>query len=245
MTAATYTRLELRRLFRNRRFFIFSLGFPLLLYFLIATPNRHEHSLGGSGIPAPLYFMIALAAFGTMNGVTAAGARIAAEREIGWNRQLRLTPLTPRAYFRAKILTAYVTALITIVLLYASGAALGVRLATSTWLEMTGLLLLGLVPFAALGIAIGHLVTTDSIGPALGGTTTLLGFFGGVWFPIGGRGLMHAVAVGLPSYWLVQASRIGTGGHGWTATGWAVIAGWTIVLAVLARWAYRRDTRRA
>ena len=50
MTVA-YTRYELLRTFRNRRFFLFSLGFPLVLYFLIAGPNRHEDDLGGSGIP--------------------------------------------------------------------------------------------------------------------------------------------------------------------------------------------------
>jgi len=146
MKAATYTRYELLRAFRNRRFFIFSLGFPLLLYFMIAGPNRNEHDLGGSGIPAPLYFMVGLAAFGTMNSVMGAGGRIALERVIGWNRQLRLTPLSSRAYFRAKVLTAYLTALVTIVLLYISGAALGVRLSAGTWLEMTGLLLVGLIP---------------------------------------------------------------------------------------------------
>ena len=45
---ARYTRFELLRTFRNRRFFVFSLGFPLVLYFLIAGPNRNEHDLGGS-----------------------------------------------------------------------------------------------------------------------------------------------------------------------------------------------------
>ena len=75
-----YTRFELLRAFRNRRFFFFSLGFPLVLYLLIAGPNGDENDLGGSGIPARLYFMVGLAAFGTMNGVVAAGARIAAER---------------------------------------------------------------------------------------------------------------------------------------------------------------------
>ena len=42
MSAATYTRYELVRTFRNRRFFIFSLVFPLVLYYLIAGPNRDE-----------------------------------------------------------------------------------------------------------------------------------------------------------------------------------------------------------
>ena len=49
MSAATYTRYELVRTFRNRRFFIFSLVFPLVLYYLIAGPNRDEDDIGNSG----------------------------------------------------------------------------------------------------------------------------------------------------------------------------------------------------
>jgi ABC-2 type transport system permease protein len=244
MIGSLYMRSELMRLLRNRRFFLFSLGFPLVLYFLIATPNRHEHNLGGSGISAPLYLMVGLVAFGTMNSVMGAGARIAAERVLGWNRQLRLTPLPARVYFTAKIVTAYVTAGITIAVLFLSGLTLGVRLSALTWLEMTGLLLVGLIPFAALGIVIGHLVRSDSIGPALGGLTALFGLLGGVWFPIGNGGVLHAIATALPSYWLVQASRLGAGGHGWPVSGWIVIALWTSAGVGLARWAYRRDTQR-
>ena len=243
MTAATYTRFELLRTARNRRFLVFSLGFPLVIYFLVAGPNRNEASLGGTGLSAPLYYMLGLAAFGTMNTMLATGARIAGERQTGWNRQLRITPLSPRAYFRAKILTSYALALVTIAVLYASGMALGVRLSLDTWAEMTGLVLIGLIPFAALGILFGHLFTTDSIGPVLGGSTAILAFLGGAWFPITG-GVFHVIAESRPSYWLVAASRVGVGGQAWGVTGWLVIAAWTVVTAVLATRAYRRDTKR-
>ena len=165
-----YARFELLRTFRNRRLFIFSLGFPLVLYYAIAGPNRHEANLGGSGIGAPVYFMVGLVAFGTMNAVLGSGARIASERQVGWNRQLRLTPLSTRTYFRVKVLTAYAMALVTIALVYAAGMSLGVHLAARNWVAMTALILVGLLPFAALGILLGHLLTTDSIGPAIGGT---------------------------------------------------------------------------
>ena len=100
MSSATYTRYELLRTFRSRRFFVFSLGFPLVLYYLIAGPNHDVTDLGGTGISAPLYFMVGLTAFGTMNAMLSSGARIAGERAAGWNRQLRITPLPTRAYFR-------------------------------------------------------------------------------------------------------------------------------------------------
>ncbi len=238
-----YTRYELARTFRNRRFFLFSLGFPLILYYAIAAPNRNAHDLGGTGIGAPLYFMVGLAAFGTMSGVLGTGARIAAERQTGWNRQLRLTPLSPRTYFRTKVLTAYLTALVTIVLLYAAGSSLGVRLDAGERLDMTGLLLVGLVPFAALGIVLGHLLTADSIGPAMGGATAIFGLLGGTWFPIT-SGVMQDVAQALPSYWLVQASHVALGGAGWSRLGWVVVAAWSVAATALARYAYRRDTGR-
>ena len=89
---APYTRYELLRTLRNRRFFLLSLGFPLVLYFLIAGPNANDAQPRRHGIAAPLYYMVGLASFGTMSAMLSCGARIAAERAVGWNRQLRITP---------------------------------------------------------------------------------------------------------------------------------------------------------
>jgi ABC-2 type transport system permease protein len=244
MRTSTFVRYELMRNFRNRRFFVFTVGFPLVLYFLIAAPNRGEHNLSGTGISAPVYFMVGLAALGTMNAVVGAGGRIAVERFLGWTRQLRLTPLSARAYFGTKVAAAYLTALLTILVLYAAGISLGVSLSAGRWLQMTGLLLVGLLPFAALGIMLGHLLGVEAVGPTIGAISGLLGFLGGVWFPLG-DGVMRDIAQTLPSFWLVQASQVSLGGQGWSVTGWLVVAGWTAVLSLLAGQAYRRDTRRA
>ena len=245
MSATVYMKYELLRTFRNRRFLIFAFGFPLVLYVLIAAPNRHIHNFGHSGISAPLYLMVSLLTFGTMNAMLSAGARIAAERAVGWNRQLRITPLSPRIYFRTKVLTGYAMSIVTVALLYGAGAAFGVHLAAGNWLKMTWLILVGLIPFAALGIFIGHVVTQESIGPALGGSTALLAFLGGVWFPLGKHGTLHAIGQALPSYWLVQAAHVGVGGSGWGTKGWVVLAAWAIGATILARRAYVRDTKKA
>jgi ABC-2 type transport system permease protein len=243
LNASTYIRFELLRTFRNRRFFILSLGFPLVLYFMIAAPNRNEHDLAGTGISAPLYFMVGLASFGAMNAMLSAGARIAGERQVGWNRQLRITPLSPRTYFRTKVLTGYLLAFAAVVLLYLAGSSLGVRLPAGEWLRMTGLIAVGLIPFAGLGILIGHLLTVDAIGPTMGGITALLSILGGVWFPVS-NGALKVIAQALPSYWLVQASHVALGGGGWRPLGWLVVGAWSVALAAAAMWAYRRDTNR-
>jgi ABC-2 type transport system permease protein len=242
MRTATYARYELLRAVRNRRVVIFALAFPVILYLAIAGPNRNLTDFSGTGISAPLYFMIGLAAFATMNAMLASGGRIAADRAAGWNRQLRVSPLPSSAYIGAKVLTGYLLAGLSILVLYACAIALGVSLPADRWLAMTGLLLIGLVPFAALGIALGHLLSSDSIGPAVGSLVGVLALLGGSWFPISGHGFVHDLAQALPSYWLVQATHVGLGGAGWGIHGWLVMAIWTVALVAVAIRAYQHDT---
>ena len=223
MSSAVYIKYELLRTFRNRRFFILSLGFPLVLYFLIAAPNRtRARASAASGISAPLYFMVGLAALRLHERGDLPGARIAAERSVGWNRQLRLTPLSTRMYFRTKVLTGYVMALCTLVLLYIAGSTLGVRLSAGHWLHMTGFILIGLIPFAVLGILLGHLLNVDSIGPGDRRHHRAASRFSAASGSRSRAASMHDLAQALPSYWLVQASHVGLGGNGWGARGWLV-----------------------
>lgn len=244
MTMLAFARYEVLRTFRNVRFFILSVAFPFAIYLLTAIPNRDVTNLAGTGIPAPLYFMVGLIAFGTMAAMLSSGTRIATERASGWARQLRLTPLPAGAYIRTKIAIAYVMALITMALLFAAGLALGVSLPLTAWLQMIGLVLVALIPFAAFGIWLGHVVSPDAIAPAVGATTAALSFVSGAWFPLGHGGL-EDFARHLPSYWLVQASRVALSGDAWPAQGWYVVAAWSVAIAVLAGRAYRRNTQRA
>jgi ABC-2 type transport system permease protein len=243
MSSATYTRYELLRTVRERRLMIFGFGFPLVLYFVIAVPNRHMQDFAGSGVTAPLYYMVSLASFGTMMSMVSLGGRIAGEREAGWTRQLRITPLSPRSYLRAKVMTGYTMAALSLGLLYIAGAALGVSMSANDWIKTTLLIAVALLPFAALGIGLGHLLTVDSVGPAIGGTVSLLALVSGTWFPVT-SGFLHDLGQCLPSYWLVQAGRVSIDGQPWGVLGWAVVLGWTAVLVAFAGWAYMRDTGR-
>jgi ABC-2 type transport system permease protein len=243
MSTVAYTRYELIRTFRDRRLFIFTFGFPVILYFVIVLPNRHVLDFSSTGITAALYYMVGLASFGTMMSMMSAGFRIAGERQVGWTRQLRITPLSVRSYIRAKIVTAYTMAGTSLALLYASGLILGVRLPASTWISMTILIAIALLPFGALGVALGHMLTVDSVGPATGGLVSLLAVVSGTWFPVT-HGFLHDVGQYLPSYWLVQAGRISLHGQGWPAMAWIVVFCWTAALTAIAVVAYRRDTGR-
>jgi ABC-2 type transport system permease protein len=241
-SAVVYTRYEVLRTVRNRYFFVFSLIFPLILFFTIAGTNRHARV---EGIGFPLYYMTGMIAFGTLAAVVAGGSRIALERSAGWTRQMRITPLPVRSYFAAKLVTSYLMAAISIILISLAGVSLGVHLGAGAWLVMAGLVLVGLVPFAVLGILLGQLLGVDSMGPAIGGITSLFSLLGGAFGPLATSGALYSITKLLPSFWVVQAGKTAVGGGDWPLEGWVVIAVWSAVLGRLAVMAYRRSSTRA
>jgi ABC-2 type transport system permease protein len=242
MKRLTYIHYEILRTVRNRRFLIFSLIFPLILFLAIAGENRHVII---DGIGFPLYFMTGMAAWGSMTAVVSVGGRIAQERSVGWTRQMRVTPLKTSTYFTAKVLTGYMTAVFSIVVLSLAGTSLGVRLDATQWLTMLGLLLIGLVPFVLIGIALGHLISVDSLGPALGGITSLFALLGGSFGPLAKSGVLFTIVKLLPSYWLVQAGKSALlGAHIWSGEAWIVLAVWSLAMLRLTVWVFRRDTLR-
>jgi ABC-2 type transport system permease protein len=242
MTGLSYIRYEVLQLFRNWRFLLFSLAYPLVIFWAVGLPNRHQTF---DGIAFPLYFMAGMAVVGGMIAVISTGARIGLERTSGWTRQLRITPLQPPVYFTAKVICGYLGAIITIALVCLSGFALGVRLPAEEWAKFVGLLLVGLVPLAVLGVALGHLVSGDAMAPVVGGTVTAFALLGGAYgFLLAKSGVLFGIMEALPSYWLVQAGKAVSGSASWPALAWIVIAAWVAVLVPVAVTVYRRDTSR-
>ena len=96
-----YLALEARRALRNPRFLFFTMVFPVVI-FLIDVGAFGKGNVPGSNVTYTAYLM---AEFGRVRGVHRrlnGGARTAVERASGWQRQLRLTPLTPRNYLLAQ-----------------------------------------------------------------------------------------------------------------------------------------------
>src|SRR6516162_10198950 len=104
-------RAEISRLRRNRRYFLFTLALPVVLYLIIGKQGKAAYGVGFSA-----YCMVAMASFGAFSGALNANAiRISEERKVGWIRQLRLTPLPANAYVIAKLITSMATTIPAIV----------------------------------------------------------------------------------------------------------------------------------
>jgi ABC-2 type transport system permease protein len=112
------------------------------------------------------------------------------------------------------------------------------------WGAMLGLILVAILPFVALGVLFGHLLTVESMGPALGGAAALLAILGGIFYPLADGSTLQKIGEYIPSYWISQASHVGIGGDAWPVRGWLVVLAWLVGLTALAAWAYRRDTQR-
>ncbi|HVM63568.1 MAG TPA: ABC transporter permease [Acidimicrobiales bacterium] len=232
MTA--YLSLEFRRALRDRRYLGLVVGWPVAAYLLFSTvfgsaADRAE------GLDAHVEIMVAMAAFGAMGAVLmATGPRLATERQSGWERQLRLTPLPASRALLARTGAALLLTLPAVCLTFAAAAGVkGVALPAWEWPAMVLLLLAGSVPFAALGLVIGNLADGDS---AMGLTTVAyfaLAALGGLWMPPKVLpSQMRAVAHVLPSNRLAELAWRVAAGHAPPLAAVGVLAAWAGVLGL-------------
>jgi ABC-2 type transport system permease protein len=237
-----YLAVEVRRVLRSTRFLIFSVVFPVLL-FLLYVGIFAKGDTAAIGV-----LMVNMTAFGALSATLFAGGRLAAERAAGWQRQLRLTPLSGAGYLAAKGVTAMLLALPAVVLVPLIGAvAEGVSLDAAGWLRVTVGIWLAVIPFALIGLLIGQLGTPDSIQPIMSLTMMVMSLLGGIFIPVDSMpGWLLDVAQILPSYWLGQVGR------GAVTTDLSVdlgkvvlvLAVWTAAVGVGVVRRYRRDSAR-
>jgi ABC-2 type transport system permease protein len=241
--AVNYTLISARATFRNTRFILFTIALPVVMYLLFN--NLYGNQTEG-GINVGSYLMVSMAAYGGIGATINAGARIAIERQTGWNRQLRLSALTARGYLFAKAAVSLLVALPAIVLVFLAGVFFGsAHLTLGQWLACGLALWLALIPFGVIGLVIGFLATVDSAQPLTMLVYMALAILGGLWFPVSQfpAALQH-VAKALPSYWAAEIARAPLAGQAIPLSGVLVLAGWTVGLGALAMAAYRRSGRK-
>jgi ABC-2 type transport system permease protein len=225
---------EISRLRRNRRYFLFTLALPVVLYLIVAKEGTSAY-----GVKFAAYYMVAMATFGGFSGALNGNAiRISEERKLGWIRQLRLTPLPANAYVVAKILVSLATTIPSVVIVLVLGYTYGgVHLAAWEWVAIALTVWLGSTIFAALAVAIGYRFQPDQVQPI-----ALLVYFtftilGGIWFPLSGA--LQKVGEFTPTY---QAVKISTDVIGGTSVSAGLVAGlfvWLAIFAALATVAVR------
>ncbi|MFB7323968.1 ABC transporter permease [Streptomyces sp. NPDC001698] len=241
-------RLELARALRNRKFLFFSVLYPSILFLIIAGKADGVTKVDGTGLTVPTYMMVSMASFGALTAVLMGNSeRIAKERESGWVRQLRLTPLPGRGYVLAKTAGAAVVSLPSIVVVFVVAAAVKqVRLEAWQWLALTGAIWAGSLVFAALGVAIGYLATGDAVRPITMIIYFGLSMLGGLWMPSTTfPQWLQNIAEWLPTHAYAALGRAIEESQAPHAKDLAILVVFFALFAGGAAWLYRKDTLKA
>jgi ABC-2 type transport system permease protein len=242
-----YVVLETKRQLRNVRAMVFTFAVPVVMLLVFGSafgtqqdPTTHLQYL--------VVTTLQMASYGAMTAALSQSFAIVNERAVGWNRQLRVTPLSGWAFMVSKVIAAMAFAAMSIVVTVAV-AVLGLHAALDPghWLAAASGVWCGVVPFALIAILIGQFAKPSTAQPLFMVVFMGLAVLGGLWVPLSVMpDWMATVAHLLPSYWLNRIGQMGagaTGSAGMTEPA-LVLAAWALVLSAVIVWRYRRDAAR-
>jgi ABC-2 type transport system permease protein len=218
--------------------------FPVMFYVLFGLLMNPHGTVGSLGVST--YLLATYGTFGVMGAsLFANGAGIAAERGLGWMQVKRASPMPPFAYFVAKFAVSMIFGGIVLCLLLLLGTLFGgVHIPIRDAAILIGTLVIGALPFCALGLVIGFLVGPNSA-PAIVNMIYLpLSFTSGLWFPIEALPkFLQRLAVFLPPYHLAQLALriVGMNDGKANSIHWQYLLGFTLVALGLARVLFQRD----
>lgn len=244
----TLVKLEITRTLRNKKFMFFSVMYPALLFVIIAGGASEKELVEGTGLTLPLIMMVSMASFGAITAVLVGNSeRIAKEREKGWVRQLRLTALPGRGYVAAKVASAAVVSLPSILVVFAVAAGVKhVRLDAWQWGALTGSIWAGSIVFAALGVALGYLVSGDAVRPVTMIVYFALSILGGLWMPTATfPDWLQSIAKWTPTHAYAALGQAIEGGDAPHMKDVGLLLAYLVLFAGSAAWLYRKDTRKA
>ncbi len=238
------TRYDLLKLLRIPAFAIPALLFPALFYVFFGLAFGAERAVGGTTVGT--YMLATYGAFGVL-GITlfTLGVGVATERGQGWMLFKKATPLPVWIHFAARLAVAMIFSLVLILLLFSVGAIFGgVRLPSLTWLALAGSLLVGALPFTALGLALGYLSGPNSAPGIINLIYMPLAFASGYWIPIHALpDFLQKLAPFLPTYHYGQLAldTLGAAQEKNLLLSLGVLLVTALLFSALAYLGYRRD----
>lgn len=246
-TATIYLKEAKYEFLKNLRLRMYTasvLSFPIMFYVLFGLVLNSKESIGATRVPT--YLIATYGTFGVMGASlfgTAAG--LASDRGLGWLEVKRASPMPPFAYFAAKVVTSMIFSAIIVTLLFALGFSLGgVRLQTAETAKLLGTLVVGSLPFSALGLALGYFTGPNSAPATINLIYLPMSFCSGLWVPFMFLPkIVKQIALALPPYHLSQLALgiVGAGSHESNAIHWEVLAAFTMICLGIARVGFQRD----
>ena len=220
-----------------------TIAFPVLFYAFFGIGFGGSRPAGA--VTMATYLLATYGVFGVAGAsLFGLGVGVAVERGQGWLQLKRATPMPAGAYLAAKLATAALFGAAIVAALSALAVAFGgVRMGAAGWIALVATLVVGSVPFCAMGLAVGTFAGPNSAAPLVNLIYLPLAFASGLWVPVEALPrAVQAVAPWLPPYHLAQlalgAVGAGRGEPAWTHV--AALAAFTILFLGLAAAGYTR-----
>ena len=132
-------------------------------------------------------------------GVDRLSKRVALERVEGWLKLLRVTPLPPSLYIGAKVMMMMGVLILSLITILMTAFGSHIVEPGLEWLGVSAALLVVMVPFIAMGIALGYAVNPKSVDSITGLLIPIGAFFAGL-IPIKNSGLLEDIIVLSPFF---------------------------------------------
>jgi ABC-2 type transport system permease protein len=225
-------------LLRYPSFSVPTLAFPALFFLLFVSSRGDRNST---------LLLASFAGFAFL-GVTffQFGVGIAAERESPWERFLRTLPVRSGVRFAARLLSGTLFGLASAGLVALTAVATtNAYLPPVRWGGLVAALMVGAIPFALLGIALGYWASPRGALPIANILYLVLAFAGGLWttpahLPTAAASISQLVPTRPFGDVLWGAAQ----GRLWQPRDWLLLLGWGVAFALLAAWGYARDEGR-
>lgn len=230
-----HTRASLLELCRYWTFVLPTLAFPAAFFAMFGVPRATETNAGE--------LLAAYAGFAAL-GVAffQFGVGIAAERASPWERYLRTLPVRAATRFGARILSALLfTCASVAVVAGIAVVATPLVMPAERWPLLAVAVVVGSVPFALCGIAIGYWLSPRGALPVANLVYLGLSYLGGLWIPPqhlpDGVRRLGELAPTRPLTEVLYGAAAG----GIPARPALLLALWAMAFAALALAGYRRD----
>jgi len=170
---------------------------------------------------------------------------LSSDRGLGWLEVKRASPMPPFAYFAAKVIVSMIFSTIIVLALFALGVGLGgVRMPFMTFASLLAVLVLGSLPFSAMGLALGYFTVPNSAPPAINLIYLPMSFCSGLWVPFMFLPkIVQKIALVLPPFHLSQLAlgTVGAGKQQPATTHLEVLLAFTMICLRVARIGFQRD----
>ncbi len=194
------TKSELIKLLRTPGFTLPTFIFPLMFYLFFGVVFK-------TSVDVPTYLLATYGTFGIIGpALFSFGVGVAIERGQGWFNVKEVSPMPISAYIFARMIANLFFASCIIIAFFIFAVLFGaVQMPGASWTLLASILLFGTIPFCAMGLSLGLLLSSESAPAVVNLIYLPMALLSGIWIPINFfPNVLQDFANVLPAYHLSQ-----------------------------------------